>query len=159
MNSNFRSELEQALVSVEAFIPDENGIIQDVDEDVRKRSEILYAILASYCGPEPLKVVTEFEETAAGYCAWNALGLEYQPDSDNRRLALQEQIMEAKSLDTNQAGFMAGLRIWEKLITTLEQLKKSKFDEEIKRGILLNKSPGKNNNICALMHLLTRPTP
>ena len=48
---------------------------------------------------------------------------------------------EAKALDVPQSQFMNGLKDWEKLVATYEKVKKAKFDEYLKRGILMRKAP------------------
>ena len=144
----WKFDMENFLTLVQPEFADELKIAYDediyVDDtssgiETRKRSVLLYAMLASLTTGKAKLIVKGLRNKRNGYECWRLLCVEFEPKSDSRRLALVNEIMEAKVLKSkSNTQFATALMKWEDLIDHYEKLGGTLFDAEIKRAILLS---------------------
>ena len=137
----YSSEMEQA--ANEACV-----VTDTMFAETRRRSTLLYAVLASMTRDKPQNIVRALRTTKNGYEAWRLIVLELEPPSDQRRLALAMDISRGKPFVNADVGaFSSQLLQWEELIVQYEMLPAppgelaTVFDSVVKRAVLLDKSP------------------
>ena len=80
--------------------------------------------------------------TKNGYEVWRLLCSDREPDSDSRKLALLNEIMEAKILEHVRVDeFETKLMYWEEVVTMYNGLGTTQVPDDIKRAILIRTAP------------------
>ena len=111
---------------------------------LRKRSVLLYAILAGLSQGKAKTIVRRLRVGRNGFRAWREITHEYQPkDSNSRKLAMVTTITEAKLLRvTKNSEFPEALMKWEEKIDEYEKLDaETIFDPTLKKALLLRHAP------------------
>ena len=146
----WKFDMENFLTLVEAEYFEELRLASEEDvyvndegtSQLRRRSVLLYAMLASLTTGKAKLIIKGLRNRRNGFEGWRLLCEEYEPKSDSRRLALVNEIMEAKVLKgKSNSQFAAALMTWEDLIDNYEKLGGTLFDAEIKRALLLANAP------------------
>ena len=137
LSANFVQEMAEAASKQEPVC----------DELQRDRSTLLYSVLASSIKADLKSLAIMLRGTRNGFELWRQLVQELEPSSNQRRLAMTQQIYKAPQLQNkSERQFAGALREWEASIRELEEQPTTqggskKFDEDMKIAILLENCP------------------
>ena len=107
---------------------------------IRKRSILLYGVLAGLTSGRTKLMVKKIRSSRNGYLAWRMLVEDFMPrQSTNLKLALSMEISSGEASKVNH-DFHTALLQWEEKITLYETFG-TLFDDTIKRGVLLANAP------------------
>ena len=119
-----------------------NPVDDTVDAELRRRSTYLYSILAGLAKDKSMVLVRQIRSTRNGYEVWRLLCADMEPVSDNRKLAMSIKISECGQLKNKTASqFPSALFAWEEDILEYEKFPNTRFDEDLKRALLLKYAP------------------
>lgn len=92
---NFLACVDQRVLEEMALAERMTGPLEPIETDgVRQRGVQLYAVLASCASGKASRIVRSLRETRHGYEVWMLLVKEFEPQNDNRQLALLLQVVE-----------------------------------------------------------------
>ena len=93
------------------------------DTELRRRSTLLYAILASITKERAKQIVIANERTRNGYEVWRQLVQEYEPHGTSRRLHMLRELCKATQLQgKTEANYHAALLAWEREIDEYDRM-------------------------------------
>ena len=143
VNHNFTSDMQLAEM--------ERGEVDDTgDVNLRRRSQLLFAILASITKGRAKQIIMQLESTRNGYECWRRLCAEFQPQGTNHRLFALRELCKATVLQNkSETTYYSALLTWEEQIYRYESMlgdgggiaNNAPFAEDLKKAILLETCP------------------
>ena len=128
----------------------ERSTIDDSENaELRRRSTLLYSILASITKDRAKQIVMQEQNSRNGYEVWRLLIAEFEPRGTSRRLFMLRELCKAAKLQNRtEANFYQGLLEWEQQVMEYDRMpsdvpgqQANLFHEDLKRAVVMGSAP------------------
>ena len=137
VRAQYADEMAQAAVL--------NEMINDTGSSaVRQRSTLLYAILGGLAQDKSKTIIRSLKVSRNGFEAWRQIVADYEPQNENRKLALSLRIAQGKAFEgIASKDFAVALMNWEEEINEYEAMSNPPvpYDDALKRAVLMSRAP------------------
>ena len=135
LDKNYSIELKMAVQRIELVE------LSDMDDPIESRAISLYAMLSSWLAHSAeSRVLVKSVKDKNGYALWQKLVHHYEPKTLSKGLVWRRQLLNPV-FPKAEADFQAALQDWESALAEYIEETGREFEDEDKRGVLLEMAP------------------